>query len=98
ERNVGADVEAGPDVGPLRRRGAPRIDGVQPRAVPNALQHMMEEDRMRLPRVRAPEENTVRLLDLLIGARPAACSEDRRQTDDSRGVSGAGTAVGVGRG
>ena len=56
---------------------------------------MVEEDRVRLARVRAPEENAVRLLDLLIGARPAACSEDRRQTDDARGVSGPVTAIDV---
>ena len=43
----------------------------------------------------APEDDEVRLLDLAIRARPAARSEDRRQTDDAGGVSGAVAAVDV---
>ena len=31
QRDVGADIEPGPDVGPLRGRGPPRVDGDEPR-------------------------------------------------------------------
>ena len=37
ERDVGADVEPEPAVGPLRGRRAPRVDREQPRAVAHAL-------------------------------------------------------------
>ena len=47
----------------------------------------MEEDRVILARVRAPEEDDVRLLHFPVGAGAAACSKDRRQTDDARSVS-----------
>ena len=56
------------------------------------LEEVVEEDRMRLPGVRAPQEDDVRLLDLPVRRRPAARSEHRRQTDDARRVSGAVTA------
>ena len=70
ERDVGADVEAEPAVGPLRRRRAARVDDEQPRAVVDALEHVVEEDRMRLAGVRAPEDDDVRLLDLRVGDVP----------------------------
>src|SRR4029077_8218330 len=75
--------------------GPPRIDGVHPRAVPPTLQQMVEEDRVRLARVRAPQDDEVGFLDLLVGARAAPCSEYRRQTDDARGVSSTVAAVDV---
>ena len=95
ERDVGADVEAEPAVGPLRRRRAARIDDEEPGAVVHALEQVVEEDRVRLARVRAPEQDHVGLLDLCVGRRSAACSEHRRQTDDARGVSGSVTGVDV---
>src|SRR4051812_48597492 len=56
----------------------------------------MEEDRMRLAGVRAPEHDQVRdLSQLLVGAGATACAEHRRQTDDARGVSGPVAAVDV---
>ena len=64
ERDVGADVEAEPAVGPLRRGRAARIDDEEPRAVVHALEQVVEEDRVRLAGVRAPEQDDVRLLDL----------------------------------
>ena len=67
QRDVGADVEPEPAVGPLRGGRAPRVDDEQPRARVHALQHVMEEDRVRLARVRAPEQDDVRLLDLAVG-------------------------------
>src|ERR1044072_6704493 len=47
----------------------------------------MEPDPMRRTRVRSPEEDDVRLLDLAVGARPSTRAEHRRQTDDARSVS-----------
>ena len=73
----------------LRRRRAPRIDDVEPRAVVHALEQVVEEDRMRLTGVRAPQEDDVRLLDLAVGRGPAARTEHCRQTDDAGRVSGA---------
>jgi len=64
--DVRADIEAEPDVSPLRRRRPARIDGVEPGAVADAAQEVMEEDRMRLPGIAAPEDDQVRLLDLTI--------------------------------
>ena len=93
--DVGADVESDPDIGPLRRGRPPRIDREQPGAVLQALQQVMEEDRVRLARIRAPQEDAVGLLDLLVRARAAAHPEHRRQTGDAWRVSGAVTAVDV---
>jgi hypothetical protein len=56
---------------------------------------MMEEDGVRLARVRSPEDDEIRLLDLAIRARPAARAEYRRQTDDARRVSCTVAAVDV---
>src|SRR5205823_3388570 len=53
ERDVGTDVEPEPQVGPLRRRRAPRVDDDELRAVADRLEDMVEEDRVRLARVRA---------------------------------------------
>ena len=60
------DVEAQPQVRPLRRARAARVDRDQPGAPVHPLQEVVEEDRMRLPGVRAPQEDDVRLLDLTI--------------------------------
>jgi hypothetical protein len=66
EGDVAADIEAEPDVGPLRARGPARVDRVQPGTVSDAAQEVMEEDRMRLPGIAAPEDDQVRLLSLSI--------------------------------
>ena len=95
ERDVAADVQAQPHVGPLGGRRPPRVDHVEPRAVPDSLQQMMEPDRVRRARVRSPEEDDVRLLDFAVGARASARPEHRRQTDDARSVSGPVAAVDV---
>src|SRR5438046_1296303 len=50
---------------------------------------------MSFARVRAPEQDQVRVSDLLVGARTAACTEHRRQTDDAGRVSGSVTAIDV---
>jgi hypothetical protein len=66
QRDVAPDIQAQPDVGKLRGSRAPGIHRDQARAVANALQDMVEEDRVRLPRVRAPEEDEVGFLSLAV--------------------------------
>ena len=43
-----------------------RVDRVQPGAVADAAQEVVEEDRMRLAGVAAPQDDQVRLFDLTI--------------------------------
>jgi hypothetical protein len=59
----------------------------------HALQQVMKEDRMRLPRVRTPKQDNVRLFNLTIRAGAAARPKYRRQTDDARGVSSTVAAI-----
>ena len=48
-------------------RGRPaRVDGVQAGAVADALEHVVEEDRMRLAGVAAPQDDQIRVLDLTV--------------------------------
>ena len=77
---------------PTRAAG---VDDEQLGPVVDALQDVVEEDRMRLAGVRAPEDDDVRVLDLLVRGGPAARSEDRGQTDHARGVSSAVAGVDV---
>src|ERR1700732_2559043 len=53
----------------------------------------MKEDRMRLPRVRTPQQDHVRFLNLTVRACPPARPKYRRQTDDARGVSSTVAAI-----
>jgi hypothetical protein len=55
----------------------------------------MEEDRMGVASVGPPDDDEVRLFDLLVGTRSSSQAKDRRQTDDARGMSGAVTAIDV---
>jgi hypothetical protein len=66
QRDVRADVKSQPAVRPLSARRPTRIDGVEPRAPVDALQEVVEEDRVGLAGVTAPEEDEIRLLDLLV--------------------------------
>ena len=66
ERDVAADVEAEPHVRPLGRARPTRVDRVQPGAVADAAEEVVEEDRMRLPGVAAPEHDQVGLFSLAI--------------------------------
>ena len=95
ERDVGADVEPEPDVGPRRRRRAPRVDDEEARAVATPLRRWWKKIGC-VSRAFEPQRRIdVRLLDLPIGRRAAARSEHRRQTDDAGRVSGAVAAVDV---
>ena len=95
ERDIGADVESKPTVGPLCARRPAWIDDVELCAVMDSAENVMEEDRMRLSGVRTPENDRVGALDLLVRTRPAAGPEYRRQTDDARGVSSPVAAIDV---
>ena len=66
EGDVRPDVEAQPDVGPLGRARPPRVDRVQAGAVADAFEEVVEEDRMRLPGIAAPEHDQVGLFSLAI--------------------------------
>jgi hypothetical protein len=66
ERDVAADVEPEPDVGPLGRRRPPRIDRVQPGPVADAAEEVVEEDRMGLAGIAAPENDQIGLFRLTI--------------------------------
>ena len=66
QRDVRPDVEAQPGIGPFRRRGPAGVDHVQARAVADALEQVVEEDRMRLAGVAAPQDDQVRLLGLMV--------------------------------
>jgi hypothetical protein len=66
ERDVAADVEAEPDVRPLGAARPARVDRVQAGAVADAAEEVMEEDRMRLAGVAAPQDDQVRFLGLTI--------------------------------
>ena len=95
QRDIGTHVEAQPHVSPLCRGRAPRIHDVKPGPIAHPLQHVMEKDGVRLPRVRPPEQDHVRFFNLAVRTRTAARSKDRRQTDDTGGVSSPIAAVDV---
>ena len=80
---------------PTARSPSGGVDDHQVRAVPLPLEHVLEHDGMRLPGVRAPEDQDIRLLQLLIGRGPAPGTEHGRQTGDRGGVSGPVAAVDV---
>ena len=74
------------------RRGSTeymRVPVLQP------LQHVVEEDRVRLPRVGAPEHQQVGVLSLDVRRGAATRSEHCRQTDDRGSVSSAVAGVDV---
>ena len=95
ERDVAADIEAQPDVSPLRGAGSPRIDRHESGAIAHTTQEVMEEDGMRLASVGAPEDHHVGLLNLAIGRGSSSGSEHCRQTGDAWSVSSPITAVDV---
>jgi len=95
QRYVRADVDAEPEAGPLGGAGAAGIDGDEAGAVAHPLEDVVKEDGMGLAGVGAPEDDQVGLFGLAVRAGAASGSEDRRQTDDARGVSSAVAGVDV---
>ena len=66
QSDVAADIEAEPRVRPLGRAGPARVHGEQTSSVADPAQQVMEEDRMRLPGIAAPENDQIGFLDLTI--------------------------------
>jgi hypothetical protein len=64
--DIAPDVEPEPAVRPFRRGGPTRIDRVESRALVHGLEHMVEEDRMRLAGIAAPEDDQIGVLDLTV--------------------------------
>jgi len=95
ERDIGSDIDRKPFISPLGGCRAARIDADELRAVMNALEDVMEKNRMRFARVRAPQENDVRMLRFEIRIRAATSTEDCRQTDDRGSMSSSVAAVDV---
>ena len=93
--DIGAHPDGQPIVRRLDREGAARIDHHHARAVVDAFEHVQEHHRVRLARVRAPEQDHVGMLHLLVGAGAAAAAEHRRQTGDAGSVSSAVAAIDV---
>jgi len=95
EGNVGANVQAQPQLGPACRTGVPRIHDIEFGAVAYALQQMMEENRVGFPRVRTPQQDDVGILNFPVRAGSASRSEYRRQTGDAGSVSSPVTTVDI---
>jgi hypothetical protein len=66
QRDVAPDVEAEPGVGPFGGGCPARVDHVQLGAVADAAEEVVEEDRMRLAGVAAPQDDQVRLFGLTV--------------------------------
>jgi hypothetical protein len=66
QRDVAADVQPEPQVRPVGRARPARIDRDQPGTVADTAEEVVEEDRMRLSGIRAPEDDQIGLLDLTI--------------------------------
>jgi len=66
QRDVAADVDPQPQVRPLGRARAARVDRDEPGPIPDASQQVMKKDRMGLACIRAPEQDEVGLLSLSI--------------------------------
>src|SRR5262249_43573210 len=95
QRDVRANIDTEPGVGPFCRTGPARVDDIQLGAVLHALEQMVEENRMGFPGIRSPKQNDVRFFNLAIRTGPAARSENRRQTGDAGGVSSSVTTVDI---
>ena len=66
QRDVRSDIQAEPAVGPLGTGRATRIDRVEAGALVDGLEDVVEEDRMRLAGVAAPQDDQIGVLDLTI--------------------------------
>ena len=95
EGDVGADVVAEPEVSPLGRRRTARVDHEQLGAVVDTLQDVMEEDRVRIASIAAPQHDDIGVFDFGIAGRAAACSEHCGQTDHRGSVSSSVAGVDV---
>ena len=55
-----------PRVGPLGAARPARVDRVQAGALVDRLEHVVEEDRMRLAGIAAPQDDQIGVLDLTV--------------------------------
>src|SRR5262249_31581284 len=95
ERDVRANVETEPGVGPFGRLGATRINRINLRAFVDRLQRVMEEDRMPFAGVRSAEGKKIRVLCLAVRGSTTTSSKYVHQTGDTRSVSGSITGIDV---
>jgi hypothetical protein len=66
EGDVGPDVDPEPEVGEGRGFGLTRVDDDQPRPPLEPAQDVVEEDGVRRPGVRTPQQDEVGVLDLFV--------------------------------
>ena len=64
--DVAADIETEPQIGPFGGRRSARVDRDEPGPAVDALQQVVEEDRVGLAGIAAPQEDEIRLLDLTV--------------------------------
>src|SRR5579859_1272320 len=95
QRNIGTNIQAQPNIGPLRGAGAAWVDYEKLGALAHTFQNMMKENRMGFAGVGAPQKDNVGLLRFAVGTGAAARSENRRQTGDARSVSSAVATVNI---
>jgi hypothetical protein len=95
QRDIGADVETEPSVGPLGRLRPARIDGIDLGPFVNRFQGVMKENRMRFAGIGAPEDEQIRIFSFAVGRGATASSEYRHQTGDARSVSSSITGIDV---
>ncbi len=88
-------MQTQPGICPLGRTGTTRVNDIEPRPTSDPLQHMMEKDRVRVARIRAPQDDQVGFLDLPIGTGAASSPKYRRQTGDAGRVSRPVTTVNI---
>ena len=93
--DIGTHIQPQPGMSPTGGTGAPGIYYVKLRAAMHPLENVVEKDGVGIAGVGAPEDDQVGVFRLAIRAGAASRPEDRRQTDDARGVSRAVAAVDV---
>jgi hypothetical protein len=93
--DVRTNVKPHPTVSPPCGSCSTRVDDTEFGAMFDRFQKVVEEDRVRLARIGAPQEDVVCLFHLSVRTCCAACAEDRRQTGDAGGMSSAVATVNV---
>ena len=95
ERNIGTDVYSEPQISEFGRCRSSGIDGEHFGTFRKSLKDVVEEDRVRVPCIRPPQQNKIRVFHLGVRRGSAASSKHCRQTDDARCVSSSVTGVNV---
>src|SRR5262249_9671343 len=95
QRNIASHIKAQPGVRPLRGACPGGTDQMCFRPVANPFQQMRKKNGMVLGGIQTQKENDVLLFVFAIRTVSAARPENRRQTDDARGVSSAVATINV---